>query len=61
MPQPYRRAMLLRGLFGIAVGLAVLAAVPARAVEIEYWQYTFKQRVDAMDELIRSSRRPIPI
>lgn len=42
---------LLQG-FAIAA-LAFLLATPARAVEIEYWQYTFKQRVDTIDELIR--------
>jgi multiple sugar transport system substrate-binding protein len=37
--------------------LAVLTAKPRRAraqsVQIEYWQYYFKERVTAMDELIR--------
>ncbi len=44
-----------RSLFGAMLGVAMLAALPtrARAVEIEYWQYTFKQRVDTMDELIK--------
>jgi multiple sugar transport system substrate-binding protein len=42
--------------------MVLLAAAPirARAVEIEYWQYTFKQRVDAMDELIRQFERANP-
>ena len=37
-----------------AAGLAAVAR-PARAepVQIEYWQYFFKERVAAMDELIR--------
>ncbi len=49
-------------LFGAMLGLAMLAAMPgqARAVEIEYWQYTFKQRVDAMDELIRQFQAANP-
>ena len=35
-----------------AVGLAVLALPGAAgAVEIEYWQYTFRQRVEAIDAL----------
>ncbi len=44
--------MTRRGL--AAAGLAALAR-PARAepVQIEYWQYFFKERVAAMDELIR--------
>ncbi len=47
-----------RNLLGVAVGTAagtILATAPARAqpVEIEYWQYTFKERVEAMDELIK--------
>jgi multiple sugar transport system substrate-binding protein len=41
----------LRNLVG-ALFAAALFASPARAVEIEYWQYTFKQRVDTIDELI---------
>lgn len=41
-------------LLGGAVGLALAAAVaaPAQGVEIEYWQYTFDARVDAIDQLI---------
>ena len=45
----------MRRLMGVVLGAAMaLAAVAVRAqpVEIEYWQYTFKQRVEAMDELI---------
>ena len=30
------------------------------AVEIEYWQYTFKQRVEAIDELIRQFEKANP-
>ena len=41
-------------------GLALLAITPARAVEIEYWQYTFKQRVDAMDALIAQFQKANP-
>ncbi len=40
-----------------ALATATLAALPGRAraepVQIEYWQYFFKERVTAMDELIR--------
>lgn len=39
-------------LVGAAVGLGLLSAHPARAVEIEYWQYIFETRVKAMDRLI---------
>lgn len=41
----------LRYLACAFLGVALLIS-PARAVEIEYWQYTFKQRVDTIDELI---------
>ena len=50
----------LGALLGAAFGLALLAAPPARAVEIEYWQYTFKQRVEAMDALIRDFQKANP-
>src|SRR5262245_44905414 len=33
--------------------LALAGAVSAQPVEIEYWQYTFTQRVQAIDELIK--------
>lgn len=39
-------------LVAAAVGLGLLSAHPARAVEIEYWQYIFETRVKAMDRLI---------
>src|SRR5438094_8629594 len=37
-----------------ALGMVVALAGTARAqtVEIEYWQYTFPQRVQAIDELV---------
>ena len=52
----------IRNLAAALLGVAMLAALPsrARAVEIEYWQYTFKQRVDAMDELIRQFQAANP-
>jgi multiple sugar transport system substrate-binding protein len=43
----------MRIVLGLALGINLLAAGKARAVEIEYWQYTFKERVEAIDELIR--------
>jgi multiple sugar transport system substrate-binding protein len=44
-----------RAALWLGVFLATLAwTVPASAqVEIEYWQYTFAQRVQAIDELIK--------
>lgn len=45
---------ILSGLSGAAMALplAIGLAGPAGAVEIEYWQYFFKQRVEAIDALI---------
>ena len=39
----------------VAVGLTlgIASAASAQPVEIEYWQYTFAQRVQAIDELIK--------
>ena len=37
----------------LAVTLATAGAAGAQTVEIEYWQYTFAQRVQAIDELIK--------
>src|SRR5215831_2760149 len=36
---------------GLTLGIARTAS--AQTVEIEYWQYTFAQRVQAIDELIK--------
>jgi multiple sugar transport system substrate-binding protein len=36
---------------GLTLGIAGTAS--AQTVEIEYWQYTFAQRVQAIDELIK--------
>jgi multiple sugar transport system substrate-binding protein len=49
-------------LVGAVLGAALLAAISTRAgaVEIEYWQYTFKQRVDAMSELIQQFEKANP-
>jgi multiple sugar transport system substrate-binding protein len=37
----------------LAVTLAMASGAAAQTVEIEYWQYTFAQRVQAIDELIK--------
>lgn len=49
-------------MIGIALGGALLTmlASQAGAVEIEYWQYTFKQRVEAIDELIAQFQKANP-
>ena len=39
-------------LAGLAAGISFLALGSAQAVEIEYWQYVFETRVQAMDQLI---------
>ncbi len=49
---PTRRAFAL-GSAAAAFTLAAPAVLRAQAVEIEYWQYFFKERVEAMDELIK--------
>ena len=36
---------------GLTLGIASVAS--AQTVEVEYWQYTFAQRVQAIDELIK--------
>src|SRR5690606_41361711 len=37
---------------GLAAGISFLALGSAQAVEIEYWQYVFDSRVQAMDKPI---------
>lgn len=39
--------------FALGLSLAVAGLARAQPVEIEYWQYTFAQRVQAIDELIK--------
>ena len=39
---------------GLAAGVSLLALGSAQAVEIEYWQYVFDSRVQAMDKLIEN-------
>lgn len=53
----------MRGLMTCLVATAfglLLAARPAGAVEIEYWQYSFKQRVEAIDTLIGQFEKANP-
>ncbi len=58
---PFARGKkLVRSLLGAVLGIGLLASAPAQAVEIEYWQYTFKQRVDAMDALIAQFQKANP-
>ncbi|MBI3710428.1 MAG: extracellular solute-binding protein [Proteobacteria bacterium] len=47
---------------GAILGMAVAwsGAARAQAVEIEYWQYTFTQRVEAIDELIKQFQMANP-
>ena len=44
----------------LCVTLLTMLARQAGAVEIEYWQYTFKQRVEAIDELIAQFQKANP-
>ncbi|MBI1779364.1 MAG: extracellular solute-binding protein [Proteobacteria bacterium] len=47
--------MMKRWLFGLVLSSTLLTwgLTSAQPVEIEYWQYTFAQRVQAIDELIK--------
>ena len=62
MSNSSRGSKLVRGVIGAMLGLGLLAggATRAAAVEIEYWQYTFKQRVEAMDALIKDFQKANP-
>ncbi|HEY7601398.1 MAG TPA: extracellular solute-binding protein, partial [Methylomirabilota bacterium] len=40
-------------MIALAMTLALAGGAAAQTVEIEYWQYTFAQRVQAIDELIK--------
>lgn len=46
--------MLKAKLAGLAAGVSLMAMGSAQAVEIEYWQYVFESRVQAMDQLIEN-------
>lgn len=56
MKTPYRS--LISGSIGAVLALGI--ALPAQAVEIEYWQYTFGARVDAIDQLIEQFQAENP-
>lgn len=51
---------LVFGIGGLAMGLGLAATSPARAVEIEYWQYVFDARIKAMDQLIKNFQAANP-
>ncbi len=54
---------LSRRAFGAGAAAAAIATpsiLRAQAVEIEYWQYFFKERVEAMDELIKQFQAANP-
>ncbi|MBB4120197.1 extracellular solute-binding protein [Martelella radicis] len=46
-----RKALLLAGLMS---GISMVSVNSANAVEIEYWQYIYETRVNAMDQLIEN-------
>lgn len=47
-------------LAGLVAGISFLALGSAQAVEIEYWQYVFETRVQAMDKLIANFQAANP-
>ncbi|SDG15743.1 extracellular solute-binding protein [Pelagibacterium luteolum] len=51
-----RRSMIA----GLAAGMSFLAINAAQAVEIDYWQYVFDTRVQAMDQLIANFEEANP-
>ena len=45
----------LKSVFALAIGaISLVWSGLAQAVEIEYWQYTYGSRVEAIDNLIES-------
>lgn len=52
-----RKALLLAGLMS---GISLYSVAPANAVEIEYWQYIYETRVNAMDQLIEKFEEANP-
>jgi multiple sugar transport system substrate-binding protein len=47
-------------LAGLAAGISFMALGSAQAVEIEYWQYVFDTRVEAMNQLIANFQEANP-
>jgi multiple sugar transport system substrate-binding protein len=47
-------------LAGLAAGVSILTLGAAQAVEIEYWQYVFDTRVQAMEQLIEKFQAANP-
>lgn len=47
-------------LAGLVAGVSFLAMGAAQAVEIEYWQYVFDSRIQAMDQLIAKFQEANP-
>jgi multiple sugar transport system substrate-binding protein len=53
--------MMRKAIFaGLAAGVSLMAVNAAQAVEIEYWQYVFDSRVQAMDQLIAKFQEANP-
>ena len=47
-------------LFSIFGSVFIFGSILANAVEIEYWQYTYKARVEAIDKLIANFEKANP-
>ena len=47
-------------LFSIISSIFIFSSITANAVEIEYWQYTYKARVEAIDKLIANFEKANP-
>jgi multiple sugar transport system substrate-binding protein len=47
-------------LFSIIGSIFIFSSITANAVEIEYWQYTYKARVEAIDKLIANFEKANP-
>jgi len=47
-------------LFSIIGSIFIFSSINANAVEIEYWQYTYKARVEAIDKLIANFEKANP-
>jgi len=47
-------------LFSVFGSIFIFTSIAANAVEIEYWQYTYKARVEAIDKLIANFEKANP-